>query len=231
MSPIARDRTVRRFRDRTEAGQLLAQKLGQYVNRKEVLVLALPRGGVPVAFEVANTLNAPLDIFVVRKLGAPGNEELAMGAIATGGVRVVNYELIRAAGIPDKVIDSVAAREQVELKRRELAYRGQLPTPELSGKTVILVDDGIATGSTMRAAIGAARQQHPTRIVVAIPMAPRSSCDELRSEVEDVVFLMTPEPFYAVGQWYEIFEQTSDEEVRELFERAKLRPPTSELRS
>jgi putative phosphoribosyl transferase len=223
MPTVGQDRIIRRFRDRTEAGQLLAEKLGQYANRKEVLVSALPRGGVPVAFEVGNALSTPLDIFVVRKLGVPGNEELAMGAIATGGVRVLNYDVIRAAGISDDVIDFVTAREQVELKRRELAYRGDFPVPEISGRIVILVDDGIATGSTMRAAIGAVRQQNPVRIVVAVPTAPPSSCNELRSEVEEVVSLMTPEPFYAVGQWYEIFDQISDEEARDLFERAKRR--------
>ena len=209
---------ITRFRDRTEAGQLLAKKLSKYANRKDVLILALPRGGVPVGFEVAKALNAPLDILVVRKLGVPGQEELAMGAIATGGVRVLNEEVIRQARISDQLIEAVTAREQSELRRRELAYRGHATPPQISGKTIILVDDGIATGSTMRAAIAALRQQCPSKLVIAVPTAPLSSCDELRTIADEVVAVMMPEHFYAVGLWYAIFSQTSDEEVRQLFE-------------
>jgi predicted phosphoribosyltransferase len=214
---------ITKFRDRREAGQLLAKKLGKYANRKDVLILALPRGGVPVGFEVANALNAPMDIFVVRKLGVPGQEELAMGAIATGGFRVLNEEVIGLEGIADQVIAAVAAREQNELRRRELVYRGHAAPPHVSGKTIILVDDGIATGSTMRAAIAALRQQCPSRLVVAVPTAPSSSCDELRRAADEVVAVMMPEPFYAVGASYKIFDQTSDKGVRELFERSRYR--------
>jgi putative phosphoribosyl transferase len=209
---------ITRFRDRTEAGQLLAKKLSKYANRRDVVVLALPRGGVPVGFQVANTLNAPLDILVVRKLGLPSQEELAMGAIATGGVRVLNEEVISQAGISDQVIEAVTAREQKELNRRELAYRGDAAPPQINGKTIILVDDGIATGSTMRAAIAALRQQCPSKLVVAVPTAPLSSCEELRPIADEVVAVMMPERFYSVGLWYAIFGQTSDKEVRQLFE-------------
>jgi putative phosphoribosyl transferase len=214
---------ITKFRDRAEAGLLLAKKLRKYANRKDVLILALPRGGVPVGFEVANALNAPLDIFVVRKLGVPGEEELAMGAIATGGFRVLNEEVIALEGISEQMIAAVAAREQNELKRREVAYRGHAASPYVSGKTIILVDDGIATGSTMRAAIAALGQQCPSKLVVAVPTAPPLSCDELRRAADEVVVVMMPERFYAVGEWYENFNQTSDEEVRELFERSRYR--------
>jgi len=222
---------ITKFRDRTEAGQLLAKKLSQYANRKDVLILALPRGGVPVGFEIANALNAPLDIFVVRKLGVPGEEELAMGAIATGGFRVLNEEVIALEGISEQMIAAVAAREENELKRREVAYRGHAAPPRVSGKTSILVDDGIATGSTMRAAIAALRQQCPSKLVVAVPTAPPLSCIELRRMVDEVVVVMKPEPFYAVGEWYETFNQTSDEEVRKLFERSKYRQQECVARS
>lgn len=210
-----------RFQDRSEAGKLLAKQLTKYAGSADVLVLGLPRGGVPVGFEVAKALNAPLDVFVVRKLGVPGHEELAMGAIATGGVRVLNYAVVRAIGIPDNVIEAVSAREQLELKRRELVYRGEAPPSEIEGKTIILVDDGIATGSTMLAAVAALKQRRPARIVVAAPAAPASSCDELEQEVNEVVVVMMPDPFYAVGQVYEIFGQTSDAEVRDLLSRSK----------
>ena len=195
---------------------MLARELSKYADGKDVLILGLPRGGVPVGFEVAKALHAPLDVFVVRKLGVPGHEELAMGAIATGGVRILNYGVIHAMNIPNEVIEAVAAREHLELKRRELAYRGHASAPEVRGKTIILVDDGIATGSTMLAAVAALKQQQPARIVVASPTAPASSLDELQLEVNEVVVISTPDPFYSVGQAYEVFAQTSDEEVREL---------------
>jgi putative phosphoribosyl transferase len=209
------------FRDRSEAGKYLATRLLKYKNRPDVLVLALPRGGVPVAFEVAKALHAPLDIFLVRKLGVPGHEELAMGAIATGGVRVLNEEIVDQLSIPSRVIDSVAAKELEELRRREIAYRGDRPEPDVKGKTVILVDDGLATGSTVRAAAKALRQQGPARIVVAVPVSAPETCDEYRIGVDEIVCAVTPEPFYGVGLWYRDFSQTTDEEVRELLERAR----------
>src|SRR2546429_2688939 len=211
------------YRDRTEAGQYLASQLGGYANRPDVLVMALPRGGVPVAFEVARVLRAPLDIFLVRKLGVPGHEELAMGAIATGGVRVLNEDTVRYLSIPGEVIDAVAADEQRELERRERLYRGEHPAPDVRGKTVILVDDGLATGSTMRAAASALRQQKPARIVVGVPVSAPATCDEFRDEVDEIVCAITPEPFQAVGLWYKDFSQTTDEEARELLARAAAR--------
>jgi len=209
------------YRDRTEAGRHLAAQLAHYANRDDVLVLALPRGGVPVAYEVAKALRAPLDIFLVRKLGVPGHEELAMGAIATGGVRVLNDDAVEYLGIPSRVIDSVAANELRELERREREYRGDRPEPDVRGKTVILVDDGLATGSTMRAAAAALRQQNPARIVVAVPVSAPQTCDEYRMGVDEIICAMTPEPFFGVGQWYRDFSQTTDEEVRDLLERAR----------
>ena len=211
---------LRGFRDRHEAGRLLAEKLKAYAHRLEVLVLALPRGGVPVAYEVARALGAPLDVFLVRKLGVPGHEELAMGAVATGGVRVLNEQIVRALRIPDDVIDAVTMREQEELARRERLYRGDRPLPDVRGRTVILVDDGLATGATMHAAIAALRHQQPARIVVAVPTAAPETCQALRAEVDDVVCAITPEPFYSVGLWYEDFSQTTDDEVRDLLARA-----------
>lgn len=208
-----------RFRDRGEAGRLLAAKLSAYANRPDVLVLALPRGGVPVAYEVARALGAPLDVFVVRKLGVPGYEELAMGAVATGGVRVLNDRIVNGLGIPGYIIDAVAAQEQQELARRERLYRGGRPPPDVRGRTVILVDDGLATGATMHAAVQALRQLQPARIVVAVPTASPDTCEELRAEVDEVICAITPEPFQAVGRWYEDFSQTTDEEVRELLGR------------
>ena len=208
------------YRDRGEAGRHLAAQLTNYANRPDVLVLALPRGGVPVAFEVARALRAPLDIFLVRKLGVPGHEELAMGAIATGGVRVLNEDVMRHISIPDAAIDAVAAKEQRELERRERLYRGDRPAPDVKGQTVILVDDGLATGSTMRAAAAALRLQQPARIVVAVPVSAVQTCDEYRMGVDEIVCAVTPEPFHAVGMWYEDFSQTTDEEVRELLARA-----------
>jgi erythromycin esterase-like protein/predicted phosphoribosyltransferase len=208
-----------RFRNRNEAGRLLAEKLTAYANRSDVLVLALPRGGVPVGYEVARRLGAPLDVFLVRKLGVPGYEELAMGAVATSGVRVLNDQIVNGLGIPSYVIDAVAAQEQQELERRERLYRGSRPPPDLRGRTLILVDDGLATGATMRAAVMALRQLQPARIVVATPTASPEICEELRSEVNEVICAITPEPFLAVGHWYEDFSQTTDDEVRNLLAR------------
>jgi erythromycin esterase-like protein/predicted phosphoribosyltransferase len=211
--------TPKPFSDRREAGRLLAAKLAAYANRPNVVVLALPRGGVPVAFEVAQALNAPLDVFVVRKLGVPGYEELAMGAVATGGLRVLNDQIVRDLRVPDYVIDRVAAEEGEELTRRERAYRGGRPPLDVHGRTVILVDDGLATGATMRAAVKALRQHGPAQIVVAVPTASPETCGELKAEVDEVVCAITPEPFHAVGYWYEDFTQTTDQEVRELLAR------------
>jgi len=208
------------FQDRTEAGRLLAEKLMAYANRPDVLVLALPRGGVPVAFEVAKALNVPLDIFLVRKLGLPGHEELAMGAIASGGMRVLNEDVVHYLRVPNEVIEKVARREQQELERREREYRGDRPAPEVRGRTIILIDDGLATGSSMRAAVRALRQQQPARIIVAVPIAAESTCNEFKAEVDEIVCALTPEPFHAVGLWYEDFSQTTDEEVRDLLKRA-----------
>ena len=209
------------FHDRIEAGRLLAAILGRYADCAGVLVLALPRGGVPVGFEVAKSLNAPLDIFVVRKLGLPGDEELAMGAIASGNVRVLNDEVVRSFGVSSRVVDAVAEKESIELKRRERLYRGGNAEPDATGKTILLVDDGIATGSTMRAAVAALRQQGPSRIIVAVPVAPPATCKELQTEADEVVTVIAPENFYAVGQWYEIFDQTTDGQVTELYKRSK----------
>jgi len=219
MGATASGRAALKFTDRVEAGRLLAEQLGAYAKRADVVVLALPRGGVPVAYEIATRLHVPLDIFLVRKLGAPGQPELAMGAIATGGARVLNDEVIRYLAVSPEVIDAVARAEQVELERRERAYRGDRPTPDLHGRVVILVDDGLATGSSMRAAIAVVRTQAPSRVVVVVPVAARETCDELKREVDEVICLRTPEPFSAVGLWYEDFSQTTDEEVRELLQR------------
>ncbi len=207
---------MKRFQNRTEAGRLLASRLTDYANHPDILVLGLPRGGVPVAFEVAKALNLPLDICIVRKLGVPGHKELAMGAIASGGVRVLNYDVVSWLGISGKTIDEVAARELRELQRRDRAYRGDRPPLDVRDRTVILVDDGIATGSTMRAAITVLKSQQPQQIIVAVPVAPLETCHEMQAEVDKLVCLMTPEPFYAIGLWYEDFAQTTDEEVRNL---------------
>jgi putative phosphoribosyl transferase len=211
---------LRPFRDRADAGRRLAEKLVESAGDPDVLVLALPRGGVPVAFEVARALDVPLDVFVVRKLGVPGHEELAMGAIASGGVRVLNEDVIQALHPPFRVIEAVAAREFQELGRRERAYRGDHPAIDVHGKVVILVDDGLATGSTMRAAVKALRRLGPDRIVVAVPTAAPSTCAELGLEADECICCITPDPFYAVGVWYEDFSQTTDREVRDLLERA-----------
>jgi putative phosphoribosyl transferase len=205
------------FRDRLDAGRRLALRLAQkYRGRPDVLVLALPRGGVPVAVPVALAIDAPLDVFMVRKLGLPGHEELAMGAIARGGVRVLNDAVVQGLRVPPSAIDAVAEREQRELERRERAYRGERPYPAIEGRTVILIDDGLATGSTMRAAIGALRQLRPARIVVAVPVAPPDTCAELQAEADEVVCAETPASFAAVGEWYQDFRQTTDEDVRDL---------------
>ncbi len=213
---------LKRFRNRTEAGKLLAAKLAEYANRPDVLVLGLPRGGVPVAFEVAKALNAPLDVCLVRKLGVPGHKELAMGAIATGGGRVINENVVSWLRISEQTIDEVAAMEIRELERRNRVYRGNRPPPKVKNHTVILVDDGIATGSTIRAAIATLKQQQPRELIVAVPVAPPSTCEELQAEVDKIVCVMMPEDLYAIGIWYEEFEQTSDTEVCELLARHKL---------
>jgi putative phosphoribosyl transferase len=202
------------FHDRYEAGKVLAGHLQHYAHRPDVLVLALPRGGVPVAHEVAKALAVPMDVFLVRKLGVPGHEELAMGAIASGGVRFVNGEVVDSLGIPQGIIDRVAAMEQRELDRRTRDYRGDAPAPQVAGKTLILIDDGLATGSTMRAAAEAVRSMHPDRIVVAVPTASPNTCQAFRHIVDEVVCAITPDPFRAVGIWYEEFPQLSDEQVR-----------------
>jgi putative phosphoribosyl transferase len=208
------------FRNRSEAGRLLADKLAKYADKPDVIVLALPRGGVPVGYEVARALHAPLDVFVVRKLGIPGHEELAMGAVASGGVRVLNDQVVNGLGIPNYVIEAVANWELQELQRRERLYRGNRPPPDVKGKTIILVDDGLATGSTMLAAVQALKKLGPARIVVAVPVASGDTCELLQEYVDEVVCAVTPEPFYAVGLWYQDFSQTTDEEVRELLERS-----------
>jgi putative phosphoribosyl transferase len=208
------------FRDRLDAGRQLAESLAHYADSPDVLVLALPRGGVPVGYEVARALHAPLDALLVRKLGVPGHEELAMGAVASTGVRVLNYDTIDHLNIPPNVIEHVTELERRELARRERSYRDDRPAPDVGGRTVILVDDGLATGSTMRAAAAALRLQHPRRIVVAVPTAAPQTCDELRSEVDEVVCAITPDPFYAVGLWYQDFSETLDLEVRELLAKA-----------
>lgn len=211
---------ITRFRDRTEAGELLAEKLAGYADKPNVIVLALPRGGVPVGAQVAKALNVPLDVFVVRKLGLPGHPELAMGAIAMGGARVINRDVVEGLRIPGLVIDAVAAQEQEELMRRRHAYRDDLPAPEVHGKTIILVDDGIATGSTMIVAVAALRQLEAGKIVVAAPVIPRSTFDHIHHAADEVVAMIVPEDFQGVGQWYEDFSQTTDDEVRELLAEA-----------
>jgi putative phosphoribosyl transferase len=207
---------AKKILDRQAAGHDLATRLQRYAHRDDVLVLGLPRGGVPVAFEVAKSLNAALDICLVRKLGVPGHQELAMGAIAAGGVRVLNQHLVRELGISEQAIEEVTAREWQELQRRDQVYRGGRPPPEIGDRTVILVDDGLATGSTMQAAIAVIKPQQPAGIVVAVPVAPAEACTAIKAGVDDVVCLLTPEPFYAIGLWYENFDQTTDQEVKAL---------------
>jgi predicted phosphoribosyltransferase len=220
--PGARKRGVTMlFANRREAGRILASLVMKYADRDDVLVLALPRGGVPVAFEVARALNVPLDVFIVRKLGVPGHDELAMGAIATGGIRVLNEDVVISLELEPEVIDAVAAREEKELARRERLYRGARPAPDVHGRTVILVDDGLATGSTMRAAVAALRKQRPARIVVAVPVAAPETCEEFKTEVDETICAATPRMFNGVGRWYEDFSQTTDDEVHELLAQAR----------
>jgi putative phosphoribosyl transferase len=210
------------FENRRQAGKVLAEKLGAYADRDDVVVLALPRGGVPVAFEVAQFLRAPLDVFIVRKLGVPGQEELAFGAIAPGGERFLNYGLVRALGITQPMIERITEQETVELQRREKLYRASLPRSEIRGKTVVIVDDGLATGATMQVAVEALKRDEPREIVVAVPIGSRKTCADFVSKVDVLcVCAVTPEPFYGVGAWYEDFSQTTDEEVRELLDEAR----------
>ena len=215
------------FRDRREAGQQLAARLAPFARRDDIVVLALPRGGVPVAFEVARALQAPLDLFLVRKLGAPGHPELAIGALASGGVRVLNHDVLAELQIPRAAIEQVAARELLELERREKAYHVDGPTLDLRGKTVIVVDDGLATGSTMEAAVSALRAHQPAKVVVAVPVGAADSCCRLRAFADETICPQTPEPFNAVGQWYQMFEQTTDAEVVTLLRLANNRTPPS----
>lgn len=203
-----------RFTDRRNAGRVLARKLSAYAGHTDVIVLALPRGGVPVGYEVALALHTPLDIFIVRKLGLPGREELAIGAIASGGIRVLNNDIIRVLNVPEEVINIVARNELQELQRRERNYRGESPAPDVRDRKVILIDDGLATGASMRAAVTGVRAQHPARIIIAVPAASPEMCDAFEFEVDEMVCGMTPEPFYGLSRWYEDFSQTTDEEVR-----------------
>ncbi len=214
------------FRDRHDAGRRLVETLGDYAGREDLVILALPRGGVPVAYEVAEGLDAPLDIFLVRKLGTPGHEELAMGAIASGGVRVINEEVVKGLGIPERRIDEVAEAEWRELQRRERVYRGDRAGIPLEDATAILIDDGLATGSSMRAAVQGLRKHHPQSIVVAVPTAAVETCEMFRDLVDEVICAYTPQPFYGVGAWYEDFTQTTDEEVRDLLARAERHIPS-----
>jgi predicted phosphoribosyltransferase len=208
------------FKDRRDAGRKLAQKLSAYAGRPNMLVLALPRGGVPVAYEVALILSIPLDVFIVRKLGLPGREELAIGAIASGGIRILNADIIRTLSVPDEAVNFVVRRESQELQRREKLYRGDRPPPEVRDRTIILIDDGLATGASMRAAVAGLRAQHPAGIVAAVPAASSEACEVIQSEVDEMICAITPEPFYGVSRWYEDFAQVTDEEVRILLEEA-----------
>jgi len=212
------------FLDRHDAGRVLASRVKSYADRDDVVVLALPRGGVPVAYEVASALGAPLDVFLVRKLGTPGHRELAMGAIASGGVRVLNDDVVRWYGVPQSAIESVAREETAELERREREYRRDRPAPDLANRIVILVDDGLATGSTMRAAAQAVRMRGPSRVIVAVPVGAPQTCNEIAAVADEVVCARMPEPFSAVGQWYLDFDQTTDDEVRDLLQKSTLTP-------
>jgi predicted phosphoribosyltransferase len=211
------------FLNRHEAGRQLAVALREYAHAADVLVLGLPRGGVPVASEVARALDAPLDILVVRKLGVPGHDELAMGAVASGGITVLNHDLIAQLGLPQESIDRVAERERGELARRERAYRGHIPVADVTGRTVILVDDGMATGATMSAAVGAVHAMHPARVVVAAPVASHDAIRLLMQSADDCVSVLEPEPFHGVGLWYEDFKQTTDHEVQQLLAASRRR--------
>jgi len=217
------------FQDRTDAGRQLAEKLLSYAGRDDVIVLALPRGGVPVAFEVAQRVRVPLDVCVVRKLGVPGHEELAMGAIASGGVRVLNEDVLYVLPDAQSIVEMATAIEREELKRRERDYRSNRPAPEVRGRTVILVDDGLATGATMRAAAAALRQQGAAKIIVAVPVGAPGTCHEIRSVADEVVCLQTPGSFMGVGQYYEDFSQTTDEEVRELLAASASKGPEADV--
>ena len=219
-SETKKEGKMEQFRDRREAGRRLAQKLSAYANRSDVTIFALPRGGVPVAYEVALALNAPLDIYIVRKLGLPGREELAIGAVGSGGVRVLNEDIIYALNIPAELINIVAQRELQEVERREHEYRGDRPAPDVHDRTVILIDDGLATGASMRAAVVGLRTQDPARIVIAVPTAAPETCNAFYFKVDEIVCAMTPEPFFGVGRWYKDFSQTTDEEVRTLLHEA-----------
>jgi putative phosphoribosyl transferase len=223
--PGTKKKVMARFKDRREAGKLLAERLSEYAGSEDVVVLGLARGGLPVAFEVAQALDAPLDVLIVRKLGVPGHRELAMGAIASGGVRVMNQSIVRSLGIPSERIEQVAEEEQMELERREREYRGNTDRLDVSGKTTILVDDGLATGASMRAAVQALRHGHAKRIVVAVPAAAPSACRSFDKEVDEVVCLITPDPFFAVGAWYRDFSPTTDREVRRLLEQSRASVP------
>jgi putative phosphoribosyl transferase len=214
-----------RFRDRREAGRILAARLEAYAGRQDVVILALPRGGVPVAYEVARALHAPLDVFLVRKLGVPGHEELALGAIASGGTRVLNEDVVREVGIRPETIDRIAGLERLELERRERAYRSDRPALPLQNQVVLLVDDGLATGASMRAAARAVRARQPAKVVVAVPTAAAETCADLQADADEVVAVMTPSPFRAVGLWYDDFSQTTDAEVKELLELARRETP------
>lgn len=215
------------FQDRTEAGQRLAAMLKPYANRSDVLVLGLPRGGVPIAYEVAKVLNAPLDIFLVRKLGVPRHEELAMGAIASGGVRELNQEVVSSIRISHETIDKTAAEEQQELERRERNYRGNRPPLNVCDHTVILIDDGLATGASMRVAATALRQQQPKQIIAAVPVSAPENCKPSQVNADEIVCVETPQQFRAIGLWYEQFPQTSDEEVKQLLDQASQEKPTA----
>jgi predicted phosphoribosyltransferase len=217
----------KRFRDRVDAGRQLAHELAGYVAREDVVVLGLPRGGIPVASEIAEALRVPLDVFLVRKVGVPGHEELAMGAVASGGVRWLNEDLVDRIGLSPADVDEVVAREEEELLRRERLYRGDRPRPVLAGRTAILVDDGLATGATMRAAVLALRREGPAKIVVAVPTAAPESGEQLAGQVDELVCLDSPQPFFAVGLWYEDFSPVSDDVVRELLEAARARDATT----
>jgi putative phosphoribosyl transferase len=208
------------FQDRSDAGRFLAKKLGHHANDPTLIVLALPRGGVPVAFEIARSLNAMLDVFVVRKLGVPGYEELAMGAIASGGVRVLNEEIIQRLNIPKSAVEAATREEEQELSHSELAFRGGREPVEIEGRTVILVDDGLATGATMRAAVRVLRQKHPAHLTAAVPIGSKDTCDHFRTEVDELICGDSPEPFFAVGTWYANFLPTTDEEVKRLLNHA-----------
>lgn len=213
------------FKDRVDAGKKLAKRLENFAGRKDVIVLALPRGGVPIAFEVAKAINAPLDVFLVRKLGMPGQEEFAMGAIAPGGIRVRNEDVIRYGKISDETIEAVAQKENQELDRRMSEYRGTRPFPELDGRSVILVDDGLATGATMRAAVKAVKSLNPAKVIVAVPVGAMETCSEFEFEVDETICMETPRSLSAIGVWYDDFSQTSDQEVRDyLAQAAKILP-------